>query len=306
MSATFSAYLDVPAYLRSAANQETASLLGLNTSTTGSSQAAGTTSLAVASVTGWAVGPAWLLDGPSSELVQVAGSADGTHLTLAAPGTATAHAAGVSISQGGTSGALAEIILRASAWLEGYCQQGSAATDRSLYAATRTERWSMPTSRAYLDRDGVLVVRPGHFPITSVSVLAVEFGQGQSLSFDASQVELASGGRLVQLPYLLGASVSPVQQLLLETHGLSRARRQWAVVTYLAGLPVGALPYDVSLACAWLVGDLLAGRQNPSGAAELRLGKKELVARQRGDPSADSLLMRRAKDALEPYKEREP
>lgn len=306
MSATFSAYLDVPAYLRSAANQETASLLGLNTSTTGASQPAGTTSLAVTSATGWAAGPAWLLDGPASEMVQVTGSPDGTHLTLAAPGTAAAHGAGVSISQGGTAGALAESILRASAWIEGYCRQGSAAGDRSLYAASRTERWSMPTSRAYLDRDGVLVVRPGHFPITSVSALSVEFGQGQSLSFDTSQVELASGGRLAQLPYLLGASPTPGQQLLLETHGLSRARRQWAVITYQGGLPAGALPYDVALACAWVVSDLLAERQNPSGAAEVRLGKKALVAHQRGDPSADSLLLRRAKDALEAYKEREP
>jgi hypothetical protein len=301
----FSAYLDVPGYLRSAANQETASLLGLNT-TTGASQPAGTTSLAVASSTGWAAGPAWLLDGPSSEMVQVTGSADGTHLTLAAPGAALAHGAGVSISQGGTAGALAEIILRASAWIEGYCQQGSPATDRSLYAATRTERWSMPTSRAYLDRDGVLFVRSGHFPITSVSALSVEFGQGQSLSFDVTQVELASGGRLVQLPYLLAASPAPGQQLLLESRGLSRARRQWAVITYAAGLTAGAPPYDVQLACAWIVGDLLALRQNPTGAAELRLGKKALVAHQRGDPSCDSLLMRRAKDALEPYKEREP
>jgi hypothetical protein len=306
MTAAFSAYLDVPGYLRSAANQETASLLGLNTATTGASQPAGTTALAVASSSGWAPGPAWLLDGPSSEAVQVTGSSDGTHLTLAAPGTALSHAAGVSVSQGGTAGALAEIILRASAWIEGYCRQGSAATDRSLYAATRTERWSMPTSSAYLDRDGVLVVRPGHFPITSVSALSIEFGQGQSLNFDISQAELASSGRLVQLPYLLAASPAPGQQLLLETRGLSRARRQWAVITYVAGLPVGALPYDVQLACAWIIGDLLALRQNPGGAPELRLGKKVLVAHQRGDPSADSLLMRRAKDALEPYKEREP
>lgn len=306
MSATVSAYLDILGYLCSAANQETASLLGLNTTTAGASQPAGTTSLAVASSSGWAAGPAWLLDGPSSEVVQVTGSSDGTHLTLAAPGTAQAHAAGVSVSQGGSAGALAELILRASAWIEGYCQQGSAATDRSLFAATRTERWSMPTSRAYLDRDSVLVVRPGHFPISSVSALSIEFGQGQSLSFDASQVELASGGRLAQLPYLLGASPTPGQQLLLESHGLSRARRQWAVITYVAGLPVGALPYDVQLACAWIVSDLLALRQNPGGVAEVRLGKKALVAHQRGDLSADSLLMRRAKDALEPYKEREP
>ena len=305
MTTTISAYLDVPGYLRSAANQETASLLGLSTTTAGS-QPAGATSLAVASSSGWASGPAWLLDGPSSEQVQVTGSADGTHLTLAAPGTALAHGAGVSISQGGTGGALAELILRASAWIESYCRQGTIATDRSLYAATRTERWSMPTSRAYLDRDSVLVVRPSHFPIASLSTLSIEFGQGQSLSFDTTQVELASAGRLIQLPYLLAASPAPGQQLLLESAGLSRARRQWAVISYVAGLTSGALPYDIQLACSLIVSDLLALRQNPGGVAEVRLGKKALVAHQRGDRTADSLLMRRAKDALEPYKEREP
>lgn len=130
-----SAYLDVPAYLRAATNLETASLLGLNTTLGGGSTiAAGTTSLPVASSTAWSAGPLWLLDGPSSEVCQVTASADGAHLTLAAPGTRFAHAPNVSASQGGASGSLADAILRASAWIEGYCRQGSGATDRSLFA----------------------------------------------------------------------------------------------------------------------------------------------------------------------------
>jgi hypothetical protein len=103
------AYIDVPAYLRAAINQETASLLGLNTTLGGSGAAAGTTSLPVAASTGWAVGPLWLLDGPYSEVVQVTGSEYGPHLTLAAPGTLFAHAAGVSASQAGTAGALEHV-----------------------------------------------------------------------------------------------------------------------------------------------------------------------------------------------------
>ena len=64
-----SAYVDVPAYLRAAANQETASLLGLNTTVGGTSVSpASTTSLPVASSTGWVSGPLWLLDGPYSEM----------------------------------------------------------------------------------------------------------------------------------------------------------------------------------------------------------------------------------------------
>lgn len=304
MPSGLASYLDVPAYLRSPANQETASLLGLNTSVSGAPPA-GATTLPVAAAAGWVAGHAWLLDGPSGEVVQVTGSPDGAHLTLAAPGTAFAHANGASISQAGTAGALAEIILRASAWIENYCHQGIPG-DRGLFAAPRTERWSMPSSRAYLDRDHVLAVRPGHFPVQSVSALAIEFGQGQSLTFDASQLELPSEGHLIHLPYLLQASPTPGQQLLLENRGLSRSHRQWAVLTYTGGFDADALPYDIQQACAWVVSDLLAARQNPTGAAELRLGKKTLVARLRGDLAGDSLLLLQAKAALEPYKERQP
>src|SRR5947209_5373601 len=100
-----SAYLDVPGYLRAATGQETASLLGLNTTLGGSGTiAAGTTALPVAASSGWAAGSLWILDGPYSEVAQVTGAPDGTHLTLAAPGTAFAHAAGISASQAGASG----------------------------------------------------------------------------------------------------------------------------------------------------------------------------------------------------------
>src|SRR6476660_3519523 len=87
MTTTYtSAYLEVPGYLRAATNQETASLLGLNTTLGGATiLAAGAVSLPVAASTGWAVGPIWLLDGPWSEVAQVTGLADSTHLTLAAP-----------------------------------------------------------------------------------------------------------------------------------------------------------------------------------------------------------------------------
>jgi hypothetical protein len=300
-----SAYLDVPAYLRATTGQETASLLGLNTTVGGSgSVPAGTTALTVASSTGWAAGPLWLLDGPYSEVAQVVAAPDGTHLTLAAPGTQFAHAPGVSASQSGTAGALAEMLLRASGWIEGYCQQGASGGDRSLYAVSRTERWSMPSARAALDRDGVLLLRPGQFPVQSLSTLTVELGQGQTLTLDVSQVELPVSGRLVEIPYLLANPASPGQQLLLETAGLSRSRRQWVTVTYLGGITPGAVPYDVQQACVWVTSDLLAQRRNPAGAAAVRQGKFELQARLRGDETGDSILLLHAKAALEPYRVR--
>ena len=69
------------------------------------------------------------------------------NLELAAPGTTLAHAPGVSASQAGAGGSLAEVILRASAWIENYCQQGTSA-NHSLFALSRAEKWGMPGRRA--------------------------------------------------------------------------------------------------------------------------------------------------------------
>ena len=302
-----SAYIDIAGYQEAPHGQETASLLGLSTTTGGvSTQPAGTTALVVVSASAnasWTAGPAWILDGPTSEIVTVTGSADGTHLTLAAPGTAFAHAPGVSVTQAGANGCLAATILRACGWIENYCQQGASAGDRSLYALTRSERWPMPTTRAYLDRDRVLALMPGHFPVQSVSAVAVEFGQGQSLTLDAAQCELQSSGRLVELPYLLQSGVTLGAQLFLDTRGLSRSLRQWATITYVGGpCASGAVPYDIEQAAVWMTSDLLSHRQNPTGAAEQSLGKRRLVQRQRGDAVGDSILLLRAHDALEPYR----
>lgn len=303
-----SAYLDVPAYQRAPHNQEIASLLGLNTTLGDSvSQPVGTTSLLVAASTGWAAGPAWLLDGPYSEVVTVTGSADGTHVTLAAPGTQFAHAPGVSLSQAGASGSLAEVILRASSWIENYCRQGASGGDRSLFALPRTERWAMPSMRAHIDRDNTIVVMPGHFPVQSLASISIELGQGQTLSLDATQLELQVAGRLIEIPYLLLGGPTVGQQLMLETKGLSRSQRQWAVVTYTGGISYvsggqATIPYDVQQAAVWIVSELLSQRANPTGAAEVDLGKSKVTQRQRGDVVGDSILMLRAHDLLDYYR----
>ena len=289
----YSAYLDVPGYLRAATNQETASLLGLNTTLAGAGTlAAGAVSLPVVSSSGWAAGPVWLLDGPWSEVAQVTGSADSTHLTLAAPGTRWPHAPGASVSQAGSGGSLAEAILRASAWLEGYCQQGTM-SDRSLYALARTELWGMPGARAWIDRDTIAVVRPGHFPVQSLSALVLDQGECGTLALDVAQARLTGEGRLIEIPLLTG-----VDPLL----ALSRSQRAWVSVTYTGGVTPGALPYDLAQACVWITSELLAQRRNPTGAARIRQGKFELQARPWGDHSGDSTLLLQAKAALEPYR----
>lgn len=294
MTATYtSAYLDVPGYLRAATNQETASLLGLNTTLGGATTlAAGAVSLPVVASVGWSAGALWLLDGPWSEVVRVTGLADSTHLTLAAPGTLWPHAPDISVSQAGAAGSLAETILRASAWMEGYCQQGTA-TDRSLYAISRTEQWGMPGSRAWIDRDAIAVVRPGHFPVQSVSALALDQGEAGAFALDVARARLPSDGRLIEAPLFAG-----IDPLL----ALSRSLRAWINVTYVGGVTPGALPYDLAQACVWVTSELLAERRNPTGAAQIRQGKFELQARPWGDRSGDSTLLLQAKAALEPYR----
>jgi len=205
------------------------------------------------------------------------------------------------VAQGGTLGSLPEILLRASAFAEEYCQHGTAGTDRSLFAVARTELWGMPSSRAYLDRDSVVCCRPGHWPVQSLSAASIQFGQGESLSLDVTQL-MNTGGRLVELPYLLQTPPTIGVQLLLENRGLSRSRRQWLSLSYSGGFGYGAVPYGVQQAVTWIASDLVAQRLNPTGAAELVLGKRNVTQRQRGDEVGDSILLLRAHDMLDPYR----
>ncbi|MGH2487736.1 MAG: hypothetical protein ACRDHE_17180, partial [Ktedonobacterales bacterium] len=183
-------------------------------------------------------------------------------------------------------------------------QQGASATDRSLYAVRRAERWGLPTSRASFDRDGVLALRPGHFPVQSVSALSVECAPGQSLNLDVTQIEIASAGRLIEAPAPAASGGQPAQPYLWANGGVSRSARQWVAVTYIGGLMADAVPYDLRQACVWLVSDLLGQRRNPTGAAMVRMGRFELQARPRGDTTGESILMTQAKAALEAYRER--
>ncbi|HEX9067601.1 MAG TPA: hypothetical protein VF807_02445 [Ktedonobacterales bacterium] len=292
--AGFSAYLDVPTLLRAPVNQETASLLGLNTALS-AAVAAGALSLTVASSAGWVAGPVWLLDGPSSEVAQVTGAVDVTHLTLAAPGVQLAHGAGVALSQAGAAGSLAEVIMRASGWIEGYCRQGTSATDRSLFALARTEQWGLPGLHAALDRDGVVIVCPGHFPVQSVTGLTLTLPDGTTLALGAASARIVAGGRMVEAP--LASALPGWPAALTSLRG-----RAYLSLTYSGGISPGVTPFDVQQACVWVTCELLAQRRNPTGAALVRQGKFEVQARPRLDVTGDSVLMLQAKAALEPYR----
>src|SRR5690349_17005026 len=116
-------YVDVPTFVRGAMGVETASLLGGN-STLATAASSGATALTVVDGTNFPAGTCWILDGMNSELVQISTVA-GTTLTLSASTPTTlAHGAGISVATNGTQGSLAEVLVRASAWAEGYCGQG--------------------------------------------------------------------------------------------------------------------------------------------------------------------------------------
>jgi hypothetical protein len=285
-----SAYLDTGEYLRATTNQETASLLGLNTTLTASA-VAGATALPVAASAGWAAGPLWLLDGPYSEVVQMVAAPDGVTLTLAAPGVGQAHAAGVSASQAGQSGALAEIILRASAWAENYCRQGAPGS-RSLFALPRVERWGLPGAHAWREPDGGLTIRPAHFPAQTVTSLTIETFPGAGAAVDVTQIELTASGSLIEAPASALASIAPP----------GGAARRWVTLGYSGGVTPGAVPGELRQALVWVVSDFLAQRRNPSGAATVRMGNYTLQARPRDDPSGDSILLLQAKAALQPWR----
>jgi hypothetical protein len=103
----------------------------------------------------------------------------------------------------------------------------------------------MPSVRAHIDCDNVIVVMPGHFPLQSVSRLSIEFGRGQTLSLDVSQVEQQVTGRLVEVRYLLLGGPTVGQQngrLLALTPPVGRAD---VYRGHLSGLrAMGYLPGD--------------------------------------------------------------
>ncbi len=124
----------------------------------------------------------------------------------------------------------------------------------------------------------------------AVTALSVETFPGAAVALDVTQAELSADGRLIELP---AASLG----------GLTRGARAWVTVSYTGGPATpGAAPYDLRQACVWVASDLLGQRRNPTGAAEVRMGGFTLQARPRTDPTGDSLLVMRAKAALQAYR----
>lgn len=258
--------------------------------------------------------PLWILDGANSEMVYTAatapeGGTDGATTINLATGLQFAHGAYVCVASGGSRGSLPQLLIRASAWVENYCEQGSE-VDRSLWGKQRTSRYKLPTMRAFINPQYSLVIRPNNFPVTAVSSISVEFAPGNALGFDATQVELDDDGRLITLPILSQTTAQVQSPAWLYGPPLTREDEAWAVIIYTAGIGgvVGALPEDFKLAVAWVARELLGETRNPTGAASMR--QEDVTVNQRHtnarlmESSADSIFLIQAKEALRRYKQR--
>jgi hypothetical protein len=307
-------YLDVPGFLASQPALPLSDVLTGN-SVLAAAVLAGATALTVQSAVGYGGGvgfqagfPVYILDGPNTEVVQVL-SVSGVTLTLGAnetntgtTGCAFPHAAGVSVSSGGPLGALGDTLLAASSWAEEFCQQGSP-TDRGFFSTSRTEKLPMPSTRAYVDRDFGLVLRPHWYPVTAVTAISIEFSPGTGTTFDPTQAEFDTSGLYVKVPQL--TPVSGGYPTLGGFTFYNRGATMWASLTYTAGFAQQAVPWNFRRAVSFAAREYLAYAQNPTGAAEVRQGDVMIMARMRGsagkESSADSVFMTQAKTLLQPY-----
>lgn len=308
--ATFSAYSDVTDVLtfsNIAGQVETGSLVGGNSTIASPGVSAGAQS--VPAVSGAASGFSgtfmlWILDGPNSEAI--AGCTVSTNtITVPSPGVTYAHAAGVSISSAGTAGCLASMIARASREIETICKQGGdGATDRQLFAKSRTEMLSGPNSfRAAFDNEHGLRLRPYHFPITAVASLTVQFGAQSASSIDLTYQEIPDGARSLYIPLARTTGTAPIA---FYPYGVwPRNLRFVATLSYtggpISGSTTDSVPFDIKDALYLLLLDQVGRRENPQGAASVRRGDFQFEARLRGDKSGRSLNRTEAEDKLAQY-----
>lgn len=299
----FSVYCDVPDFVNNAtANQETLSVVGLNT-TLSSACTLGATTLAITSNANVPATPcmAWLLDGAQSEVVTITATTATTATLLS--GTLAAHASGVSLSTAGTNGCLADTITRASAIMEEYCHQGPDNGDWSLYAQSRTEVYQMPTLRCAFDRDNVLLVRPYHFPVTALTSISIQMGATTPATLNLSNYVIPTGGRAIEVPYAVLQGTFPSAAYI--GRPFPRDMTGYATVAYTGGACNGTtfatVPAMLRQVCFLITQDLLSTRRNPTGAAELVLGKMTLTTRLRGDLSGNSTFIIQTLRYLQPW-----
>jgi hypothetical protein len=134
--------------------------------------------------------------------------------------------------------------------------------------------------------------------VQSVASLAVMLPSGATQTLDLTLAQITGEGRLIEAP-LVFTGAAPFAVI---PTAVTRVGQQWVIVTYTGGFAAGAAPYDVQQACIWMVSERLSARRNPSGAATVKQGTSELVARPWRDTSGDSILLAQAKAALSAWR----
>jgi len=298
---TFAVYLAPDEFIaNSSANVDPLSYVGLLT-TLSTTAPAGSTSLSLSSATGAPTGSAqfWILDGYTSE--KVTGTITSTTLALSSP-TLAAHSAGASISSAGIGGCLAQLIVDASRHVDTICRQGpKGVLERTLYAVSRTERYSLQTSRATVDSDGTLTMWPWHFPVQSLASIQLQAGAAPASAIDLSSMVLPEGARDIGIPFA-GFSGSTYTGIWATSTSF-RQENVWVALTYTGGpltsMAVGDVSDDIKRACVYLVMHILGYRVNSTGAMSVSQGD---INRRFGIKGGNkSLLVLDAEDLLTPY-----
>lgn len=302
MQLTASSYIDIPFFLTAVAGPDVLDYLGGNALLL-ANVSLGATSLTVTQPAGFAVNQAvYLLDGPNSEIV-FASAITGNSITTTTA-LQFAHSAGVSVSSPGTQGSLAQFMITASAWAENHCQQGNP-TDRSLFQKVRNDNYELGTTRAYLDPNYTLVLRPNYFPVTAITAVSLEQSPGLVVNLDPTGVELDSRQRLIMLPIIQHIGAITGNPWVLNDAWLTREDQGWCRLTYTAGFPYGSLPFDLQQAVAFIVQEIMGYSQNPTGAAQFRHGDTWITQRLRGrevESTADGVFLMQAKNLLTRYR----
>lgn len=293
-------YIDVYDYLRAGTGQDTSSLVGnvaklAQNISTGATLLPISPSLTVALQIGDLV---TIFDGSNTEIVTITTAASIGDTSIHVSATQYAHALNVALCSDGTQGSLADRIIAASAEIENYCRQPL------LQATYSNERLPLRTMRAAITRDYTLMLRPKQFPVQSVSSVILQLSNGITLGLDVSEAFIDADARLIQLLQLTSTSGGSTTFWGNTSPPAYPTTPGYVEVSYTAGYAYTSLPYDVKQACTWLTSDLLSDRMNPTGATMFRLGNLEIQAKSNSDRDSNSLLVKRAYQRLDPYRQR--
>jgi len=235
-----------------------------------------------------------IFDGSSSEVVQCSAYTNINATAIPVFASLFAHATGTVICTDGTDGSLAQAIIEGSAHVERH-------TEQPLLTTTYTdETLRLRSMEAAITSDGTLYFRPRQWPVAAVTGLSILLFSGSTLTLDPTQCVISSRARSVDVPVI--NSTSSGISLLAALPPLTALEQAWLQVTYSAGYAYTSLPWDIKRAAIILTSNALADRQNESGAADFRLGQKQLTMFLRGDATGETTFEKRAYTLLNKYK----